>query len=411
MYPNKEAPWYYLWPAPALGLVPHALLAAQLGMAACDAVRPEGVPFSLTVLLLEGEYRLTGAVLFCLSQQAGVRVHLLSRNVRSPFRFSGYVRKHHVCCLDRPETEFVEYVQTVARQIQANVLLPVDVPGMRFMIAHRAALAAAVPVLSLPSAANYEIANDKGWLAAFMQEWAIPAPDTILDIQQGLAGKLEGFRFPVLLKPIDGSGGGGIVRYHTPAALLQAVTALPANCRYIVQNCLEGYDIDCNVLYDKGQLLAHSIQKGLVPTGGEFAPTEAIEFVRNDAVLAVVDRLMRALNWDGVAHIDLRYDARDRQIKVIEVNTRFWLTVAGSALAARVNFPVLACLAAAGQPVVQHAPFELGCYIPFTSFLRQRLARQPTGDPAVRFTLRDTSVRAFLSDPLTKIYRAWQNTF
>ena len=257
MYPNKEAPWYYLWPAPALKLVPHALLAAQLGMAACDAVRPEGVPFSLTVLLLEGEYRLTGAVLFCLSQQTGVRVHLLSRNVRSPFRFSSHVRKHHVCCLDRPETEFVEYVQTVARQIQANVLLPVDVPGMRFVIAHRAALAAAVPVLSLPSAANYEIANDKGWLAAFMQERGIPAPDTILDIQQGLAGKLEGFRFPVY--NIDLGGYMGMDQFVRDCS---SVTAACVMMRTSVLFAVGGMDEQLRVAYNDVDLGLRTSEMG-----------------------------------------------------------------------------------------------------------------------------------------------------
>ena len=274
----------------------------------------------------------------------------------------------------------------------------------RFAIAQRPALETALRVLPLPTAAYYEIATDKGLLAAFMQCHRIPAPDTIADIQTNLAAKLARFRFPVLLKPIDGAGGRGIVKYASAEALLAAVAALPAGSRYIVQHCLEGYDIDCNVLYHNGRLVAHSIQKGLVPTGGEYAPTEAIEFVRDDAVLAVVDRLMRALHWNGVAHLDLRYDYGDHQVKVIEINTRFWLTVVGSALTARVNFPALACLVAAGRPAAA-APFALGRYIPFASFWKLRYGQRERRPGDIRFDWRDTSVRAFLSDPLTKLYR------
>ena len=367
-----------------------------------DVPYPATAP--LTVLVLEGDYRLTGAVLFCLSRQAGVRVHLLSRDVRSPYRFSNYVRSFHLLAPEIPEEVFVAFVQNAARATGAKVLLPVDVAGMRFAIAHRAALETAMRLLPLPAAAYYEIATDKGLLGAFMQEHRIPAPDTIVDIRHNLAAKLATFGFPVLLKPIEGAGGRGIVRYDTPEALLAAVAALPDSSRYVVQNCIEGYDIDCNVLYQNGQLVAHSIQKGLVATGDEYAPTEAIEFVHHDAVLAVVDRLMKDLRWNGVAHLDLRYDARARQIKVIEINTRFWLTVVGSALVAGVNFPVLACQVAAGQAVAP-APFREGRYIPFSNYLKYRYGRRVRRADDVRFSLRDTSIGAFLGDPFTKIYR------
>ena len=358
----------------------------------------------LTVLVLEGEYRLTGAVLFCLSRQPGLRVHLLTRDTGSPYRFSTHVRTIHVAPAGLPDASLAAFAGEVALATGAEVLLPVDVAGMRFAIAQRPALETTLRVLPLPTAAYYEIAADKGLLAAFMQYHGIPAPDTIADIQTNLAAKLGRFRFPVLLKPIDGAGGRGIVKYASAEALLAAVAALPAGSRYIVQHCIEGYDIDCNVLYHNGRLVAHSIQKGLVPTGGEYAPTEAIEFVRNDAVLAVVDRLMRALHWNGVAHLDLRYDYRDHQIKVIEINTRFWLTVVGSALTARVNFPALACLVAAGRPAAS-APFALGRYIPFASYCKYQYGKRERHPEDVRFDLRDTSIRAFLGDPLTKLYR------
>ena len=366
------------------------------------APRPATAP--LTVLVLEGEYRLTGAVLFCLSRQARVRVHLLSRDRLSPYRFSSYVHSFHLLAPESPAEVFVAFIQNAARATGAEVLLPVDVAGMRFVIAHRTALATALHLLPLPAAAYYEIATDKGLLGAFMQEHRIPAPDTIVDIRHNLAAKLAKFAFPVLLKPIEGAGGRGIVRYATPEALLAAVAALPDSSRYVIQNCIEGYDIDCNVLYQNGQLIAHSIQKGLVATGDEYAPTEAIEFVHHDAVLAVVDRLMKALRWNGVAHLDLRYDARTQEIKVIEINTRFWLTVVGSALAAGVNFPVLACQVAAGRAVAP-APFREGRYIPFANYLKYRYGRRERRPDDVRFSLRDTSVGAFLGDPLTKIYR------
>ena len=356
------------------------------------------------VLVLEGDFHLTSAVLFCLSRHPGLRVHMLGRLPRSPFRYSRYVASHHFFSADQPEVEFVAFVGSVVAKTGAGVLLPIDVPGMRLVIAHREALEKVVYLLPLPTAEVYETATDKSRLAAFMQVHDIPAPDTILEIRHNLKAKLEDFRFPVLLKPVEGAGGRGISRYDTAEAVLAAVAVLPTEVKYIIQNCLDGYDIDCNVLYQEGRLVAYSIQKGLVPAvWSVYAPTEAIEFVRSKAVLAVVDDLMTALRWSGVAHIDLRYDSRTDQMRVIEINTRFWLTVVGSAITARVNFPVLACRAALGQPM-QPGPSRLGRYIPLMRLLAYRW-HQHRGDTLVLFPLREISIWAMFGDPLPRLFR------
>ncbi len=356
------------------------------------------------VLVLEGDFHLTMAVLFCLSRQPGFRIHMVSRVPHSPFRFSRYLDSHQFFSPAKSEAEFVAFIGHVVAETETRVLLPIDVPGMRLVIAHRDELAKVVRVLPLPCTEAYETATDKSRLAVFMQAHGIPAPDTILDIRNNLPAKLESFRFPVLLKPVEGAGGRGITRYETAGALLSAVAALPPTGNYLIQNCLAGYDIDCNVLYEDGRLVAYSIQKGLVPAlSSAYAPTEAIEFVRSRAVLTVVNELMSALHWSGVAHIDLRYDEHTDQMRVIEINTRFWLTVVGSAITAQVNFPVLACLTTLGQHL-EPGPSQLGRYIPLARLLAYRW-HQPRAAAPIRFPLRDISIWALLGDPLPRLYR------
>ncbi|MBD2722165.1 ATP-grasp domain-containing protein [Hymenobacter armeniacus] len=355
----------------------------------------------LIVLVLEGEYRLTAAVLFCLSRDERMVVHMVSRDATSPFRYSRYVRSHHRQPQGAFDADFVPFVQQVAARTAAQVLLPIDVEGMRFCIAHHPALETALRVLPLPSAHAYEIAADKSWLAGFMRRHDIPGPVTITNIGQHLPEQLATLRFPVLLKPTGGEGGLGIELFREAAPLLERIAQLPPGAKYIVQTYLEGYDIDCNVLYKDGQLLAYSVQRGLLPAANAYAPTQAIEFVKNDAVLAVVDRLMTALHWNGVAHLDLRYDADSGAINVIEINPRFWLTVVGSAVTAKVNFPVLACLAALNRPVARPA-FALGRYIPFNNFLKYKYLSRLRDK--VRFTFGNTSLMSFLGDPLPKLF-------
>ena len=131
---------------------------------------------SLTEQVLEGDYRLTGAVLFCLSRQAGLRVHLLSRDARSPYRFSSYVRSFHLLAPDCPEEVFVAFVQNAARATGAEVLVPVDVAGMRFVIAHRAALETATRLLPLPAAASTKLPPTRACWARSCRSTAFPRP-------------------------------------------------------------------------------------------------------------------------------------------------------------------------------------------------------------------------------------------
>jgi predicted ATP-grasp superfamily ATP-dependent carboligase len=355
---------------------------------------------TVVVLVLEGEYRLTAAVLFCLSRDQRVAVHLVSREAASPFRYSRYVRSHHHLARPSFDASFLAFAQVVATRTHAQVLLPVDVEGMRFALAYRRQLEAVVQVLPLPSSEAYEIAADKSRLACFMQQHNLPGPRTITDLGHDLPAQLAALPFPVLLKPTEGAGGQGIRLFHDAPTLLACVAQLPPDAHYIIQTYLEGYDIDCNVLYKDGKLVAYSVQRGLVANADTYAPTQAIEFVENAAVLAVVDKLMTALRWNGVAHLDLRYDAATQQLNVIEINPRFWLTVVGSAVTARVNFPVLACRATLGLPLAPPA-FALGRYIPFTNFLKYKYATR--AKDKVPFTLRDTSLLGFLGDPLPKL--------
>lgn len=56
-----------------------------------------------------------------------------------------------------------------------------------------------------------------------------------------------------------------------------------------------------------------------------------------------------AVRWNGMGHIDLRYDERERQIKLLDFNPD-WDTYVLGALTAGVNFPYLACLTALDIP-------------------------------------------------------------
>ncbi len=157
------------------------------------------------------------------------------------------------------------------------------------------------------------------------------------------------------------------------------------------------YDIDCNVLCQDGTILAYTIQKGFIPGLRRFAPLVGIEFVENQQTLDVITRLVSNLRWSGVAHVDLRYDNQDKQVKLIEVNPRYWDSLLGS-LFVGINFPYLACLSGLGVSF-SRPDYQLKRYVPLNVSIKQWVKRY-LGKSKADFAFREISWKYDVADPL-----------
>jgi len=68
-----------------------------------------------------------------------------------------------------------------------------------------------------------------------------------------------------------------------------------------------------------------------------------IDFLYDENVYKIVSEVIGLLEWTGVVHFDLRCDVEENQVKIIEMNARFWGSIVGS-YCAGVNFSLLAVL-------------------------------------------------------------------
>jgi len=275
-----------------------------------------------------------------------MRVHILSQRPDVPLRASRHAASFHTWRPGRGES-LIDRAAAVAHAVGADVAMAVDENALR-------ALAYGSPGLPfrstpVPPAVEFDAAHDKWHLARVLSEHRLPHPLTHLT--GSTDAPAQPMRFPVLLKPRRGSNGIGITRLHSADALARYVERHPrAIATTILQEEVPGRDIDCSVLCQDGEVLAHTIQRALSPARDRFQPSAGVEFVAHDEVLRVVRRLMAALSWSGVAHVDLREHAATGRIDVIEVNPRFWGSLLGS-LHAGVNFPQLTALSALGVPL------------------------------------------------------------
>jgi hypothetical protein len=186
--------------------------------------------------------------------------------------------------------------------------------------------------------------------------------------------------------------------FHNPSALRAYLNRDPAiDERYMLQNCIAGFDIDCSVLCRNGRILAHTAQTGVVLQ--KFAYATGIRLVDDARLLGVVRKLVAELNYSGIAHLDFRYDRGHRCYRLIDFNARYWNTLLGS-VSAGVNFPYLACLAALGLEF-PNPPYEKQ-----TFHLWKAMTRELIGFVRGRRTwppIHRSEFRFILSDPLPEL--------
>ncbi len=316
------------------------------------------------IIIPDGESGFALSVLTGLSKTEGIEIYLFS-NVKFPnVRFSRYCKNF---CFVENEGFLLNHIIAISRERGDGriILFPLQEKGTLFVYKHKEKLDQLKIFTSLPIIDSFYIASDKLLFAKFSKQNNLPHPYTI-PVDKNIAN--SNISFPVLIKPTQGSNGQGIMFFNTKMNLLEFIASEGIiNKRYIAQQYIKGFDIDCSVLCKDGKILAYTIQQGITKKS-EFMPSSTIKFLFDQETLKVVSELMHKLNWNGVAHIDLRYDEENGEIKVIEINPRFWASLLGS-LSVGVNFPQLLYLSIVNVPFTE-PKYKFNCYVDSLSFLK-----------------------------------------
>ncbi len=129
--------------------------------------------------------------------------------------------------------------------------------------------------------------------------------------------------WPVILKPIDGVGGGGVARVR---AAEQAVAAMmvvsPDYPALMAQAFIPGPVASCQVVYDRGEPLAWATSYKTRTWPVPYGPSCAVTFAPIQGVDEQLPLIGRALGFHGALTIDLIVDERSAQPVIIEVNAR-----------------------------------------------------------------------------------------
>jgi len=365
-------------------------------------------PPSFSVLIPDGESDFALFVIHSFIDCPEVKLYVLSNQRWMPARFSRYCHKYIFKKFSADASERFDAVVQVVSQSHIDVILPIEMEWIAPQDARRHALSDLAAIASVLDSKSFEVANNKWQIFKLMQEHGIPTPPTVLCTLDGdFEQQIHHLEFPVLIKPVTAWGGEGIRRFDNISQLrefLEQCDSEKIKNRYIVQSFLTGYVVGLNILCREGQLLAYTMQRGFIPNPQRYAAAAAIRFIEREDVVEIGKKLVSVLGYSGVANVDMFYDTRENQVKVLELNTRFWGSLRGS-YAAGVHFPYLACLAALDIPFPV-PDYELARYIHSKTALKEGMLRALGKSQYEKFPLEETGLKYMLADPVAETLRA-----
>ena len=303
----------------------------------------------MSILIPDGESHILLYVVNCLSDIKGLEIYVMSNQKNNPMRYSRHVKGFSYYAKTSSDLDWINNINKEIEKHHIDVVMPIFEIGIKKLIEYRSKVLHENKLGLLPSLTNFNTAINKGLLSKHLEANNISGPKSVIIESNAELEKAYDLNFPVIIKPLEGFGGGqGIDVFKTKEDFKNHYIGHNFDYVNIVQEYIEGYDIDCSVLCRKGDVLAFTIQKGNMFGKNQFTPQFGLSFLYEQELYNVVEKLMKSLDWNGVAHIDMRYDQNTKQFKVIEINTRFWVSLDAS-LIAGVNFPYLYCLSSMGN--------------------------------------------------------------
>ncbi|HEX5824562.1 MAG TPA: hypothetical protein VFY18_08905 [Candidatus Limnocylindrales bacterium] len=301
----------------------------------------------------------------------GITVHAVDADPRGTASYSRYLRKRFAFDLAGSSPgATVEHLVRVARAIGGRAVLVPTWDETSLLVSDFQDVLAEWFLFPRQPPGLARNLSDKQSMADLARGHGIPTPDVqfpggIDDVRRFA----ETAAFPVMLKGIDGNRlyrrtGRKMVIVERPAELVELYREMedPSAPNLMLQEYIPGGD-DTVWMFngyfgaDSEPIVGFTGQKlrqSPVYTGA----TSLGICLRNDVVMATTERWMRELGYRGILDIGYRFDRRDGQYKVLDVNPRIGATF--RLFVARNGMDVVRALYLdlTGQPVPAAEPDE-----------------------------------------------------
>ena len=158
------------------------------------------------------------------------------------------------------------------------------------------------------------------------EQIGVPIPRTILVAQPADLERCANLSYPVAVKPRGGEVELFKIEYCSSYSELRDVLdGLVGRIHFLVQEYIEGSGVGIEVLMREGTPLivfSHVRIREYPPTGGVSTCCESVK--PDTALVDYAVRLLKAMEWDGVAMVEFKVNPKTGRVALMEVNGRFW---------------------------------------------------------------------------------------
>ena len=269
----------------------------------------------------------------------GIPVYGVHRNDSSPPAGSRYCHKVFPLDLDESQdAETVRFLLHVAPKIGGRpILITTDDGNNCFVARNQDALRKAYLFPDIPGKLALELYSKRG-MHFLAREHGVPTAETLFPQSIDEVREFsKSATFPVMLKPIDSRKlqrrtGVRLMLVHNREELLENYAKMedPADPNLMLQEYIPGGDdsiwmfngyfnaqSDCLVAFTGQKLRQFPAYGGMTSLG---------VCVKNEAVETMTRDFMKKLGYRGIVDMGYRYDARDGQYKLLDVNPRIGAT-------------------------------------------------------------------------------------
>jgi D-aspartate ligase len=265
----------------------------------------------------------------------GVRVYGIDPDASSPGLTSRYCAGKFIWDVEHaPAEQTLEFILGVTHKLGARpILIPVGDSPSLFVFDHQQVLSEHF-LFPMPPRELVHTLYDKKEMYFLAKKLGIPTPETAFpQCKQELAGFLDQAVFPVVLKGIDADrlqkrAKVRMVIVGDKQELLEKYEALedPEQPNLMLQEYIPGGEDSVwmfnGYFNDRSECLfgltGKKIRQAPVYTG----MTSLGICLKNDVVDRTTREFMKAVGYKGILDIGYRYDARDGQYKVLDINPR-----------------------------------------------------------------------------------------
>lgn len=305
-----------------------------------------------SALVSDGLHRKSLSVTRALGKR-GIQVSVISNEFFAPSFWSTYCKNRlHFDLLANEKNVSIDFLKALGSENSNLVFFPMEDATIRWLSDNRDYLSSHLNFL-IPSSESLATSFSKLQTMKMAEDIGIKVPnsayfETANKLKSEVSANFEKFLSKnFLIKPNIGHGSSGLIYLETfnedSWQMFDLESHFDQHGSQLLQHRLpaDGRSVGVSLLFDSdSQLVANFVHERISSFPVSGGPSTNRVGIRNDYLLKESVKLLKKLNWRGIAMVEWKFDSTTGTPFLLEINPRFWGSLE-LAVRSGINFPVL----------------------------------------------------------------------